>query len=178
MHNDNPTMQDILAELKEIKAMLALLLNRQSSADANVTASPPQAYNASDDDISDSTHDNISDTDTNDDTDAITNADADGQAIADDDELTATATIDDDATTSDQSAAPLPLMRHFSLNDKYRYRRELFGGSDRIMYDTLSVLSAMHSVDEATDYLFNDLGWQDTNPDVADFVNVITNYYQ
>ena len=163
-YHDTPTMQDILAELKEIKAMLAVLLDRTSSADANDT---------------DSRHDENDTTDNPPRTDAaadtIAEVNENHTDIMPDDEPQA---IVSDDTAADDSAAPLPMMRHFSLNDKYRYRRELFGGSDRIMYDTLSVLSAMHSIDEATDYLFNDLGWQDTNPDVADFVDIITNYYQ
>ncbi|MGM9803849.1 MAG: hypothetical protein ACI308_06695 [Muribaculaceae bacterium] len=69
-------------------------------------------------------------------------------------------------------------LRHaFSLNDRYRYRRELFGNSDPVMNETLDLVETMHSYDEAEDYFYNDLGWEHDSPEVADFMVIIKNHF-
>lgn len=70
------------------------------------------------------------------------------------------------------------LRRAFTLNDKYRFRRELFGNSDAALNDTLEMVSAMKSVDEAEEYLYGDLGWNRTNEDVVDFMAVIRSHFE
>ena len=69
------------------------------------------------------------------------------------------------------------LRRAFTLNDKFRYRRELFGSNDALFADTLNALSAMHNLDEALDYLYNDMGWDPENDNVKDFVATVTNHF-
>lgn len=61
----------------------------------------------------------------------------------------------------------------FTLNDRYRFRRELFGNSDAEMVDTLELLAAMNSPEEVEEYLFVDLGWDSSNPDVAEFLAIV-----
>lgn len=73
-------------------------------------------------------------------------------------------------TTSD-------LRKAFTLNDKYRFRRELFGNNDADMTDTLNILSAMHSLVEAEDYLYGDLGWDASQIDVKDFMSVVKSHF-
>lgn len=69
-------------------------------------------------------------------------------------------------------------LRHaFSLNDRYRYRRELFGNSDSVMNETLNLVETMHSFDEAEDYFYNDLQWEHDSPEVADFMVIIKNHF-
>ncbi|MCM1483365.1 MAG: hypothetical protein NC043_03445 [Muribaculaceae bacterium] len=63
---------------------------------------------------------------------------------------------------------------NFTLNDKFRFRRELFGGSDADFADALNVAEAMNSREEVEDYFYNDLCWEPSNPDVADFMAIIT----
>lgn len=67
--------------------------------------------------------------------------------------------------------------RLFTLNDKFRFRRELFGNSNEDFTETLDVLRAMDSIDEAEDYLYNDLAWNPENPDVKDFIALISPFY-
>ena len=69
------------------------------------------------------------------------------------------------------------LRRAFTLNDKFRYRRELFDSNDALFADTLNTLSAMHSLDEALDYLSKDMGWDPEDDNVKDFVATITNHF-
>lgn len=69
-------------------------------------------------------------------------------------------------------------LRHaFSLNDRYRYRRELFGNSDSVMNDTLNLIDSMSTFDEAEDYFYNDLEWEHDSPEVADFMVIIKNHF-
>lgn len=69
------------------------------------------------------------------------------------------------------------LKRAFTLNDKFRFRRELFGNNDSMFADTLNALMAMKSIDEATEYLYDDLGWDPQNEDVKDFVAIVRNHF-
>ncbi len=69
------------------------------------------------------------------------------------------------------------LRRAFTLNDKFRYRRELFGSNDVLFADTLNALSAMQSLDEALNYLYKDLCWDPEDDNVKDFVATVTNHF-
>lgn len=64
-----------------------------------------------------------------------------------------------------------------SLNDRYRFRRELFGGSEARMADALDVIAAMHSYDEAEEYFYSDLCWDPENAEVKDFMAIIANHF-
>ena len=48
------------------------------------------------------------------------------------------------------------LRKAFSLNDRFRYRRELFGNSDVEMNDTLNLVETMHSYSEAEEFFYGD----------------------
>lgn len=69
------------------------------------------------------------------------------------------------------------LKRAFTLNDKFRFRRELFGNNDSMFADTLNAIMAMKSIDEATEYLYEDLGWDPDNEDVKDFVTIVSKHF-
>ncbi len=69
------------------------------------------------------------------------------------------------------------LRKALSLNDKFRFRRELFGNSDVRMNETLALIDAMESYDEAEDYLYGDLGWDAENPEVAEFMKIVQNRF-
>ena len=62
----------------------------------------------------------------------------------------------------------------FTLNDKFRFRRELFGNSDIDMNEALDVVNAMSSRDEVEDYFYNDMCWDPANDDVKDFMRIVT----
>lgn len=71
-----------------------------------------------------------------------------------------------------------PVSSVFNLNDKFRFRRELFGNSDAQYVECLDLLSAMSNLDEAKDYLYEDLKWDQSNEDVKAFVELLSNYYK
>lgn len=70
------------------------------------------------------------------------------------------------------------LRKAFTLNDKFLFRRELFDGNDQEFSDTIDLLTAMHSLDEAKEYLFDDLHWDPENEVVKDFMAIITNHFR
>lgn len=65
----------------------------------------------------------------------------------------------------------------FSLNDTFRFRRELFGNSAAEMTDALHMVEAMHSFDEAEDYFYGDLGWDRESDGVKEFMAIIKNHF-
>lgn len=71
--------------------------------------------------------------------------------------------------------APRPntVLKAFTLNDKFRFIREVFGGNESDFNDTLALIAAMESYGEAADYVFNDMMLDADNPDVADFMAVV-----
>lgn len=69
------------------------------------------------------------------------------------------------------------LRRSFTINDKFRFRRELFGNSDSEFTDALNMVEAMSTYDEAEDYFINDLGWNREMPEVGEFLAVIEGYF-
>ena len=58
----------------------------------------------------------------------------------------------------------------FSLNDKYFFKRELFGGSEDLMSDTLSQLNDLDSYETSINYIKAEFNWDIENPAVDDFI--------
>lgn len=69
------------------------------------------------------------------------------------------------------------LRQAFSLNDHYRFRRELFGNSDAAFNDALHIVEAMHDIDEACEYFYDELQWDEENPEVVDFMEIINKHF-
>lgn len=64
------------------------------------------------------------------------------------------------------------LHQAFSLADRFRFQRELFGGNGEKFNTTLSQLNASKSKEEAM-ALLKPLGWDENDPRVADFVRIV-----
>lgn len=77
------------------------------------------------------------------------------------------------ATAAARRVPNAKLLRAFTLNDRFRYCRSLFGGDDADFTDTLKLLADMDSYDEAADYLTRDLLWDPSDAEVADFMAVL-----
>lgn len=98
---------------------------------------------------------------------------------------------DPNTTPADPAPAPEPikldemlcrreakdLTRAFTLNDKFRFTRELFDGDKTRFADALNMLMAMRSLDEARDYLAADLAIDPDSEAGADFITIITNHF-
>lgn len=70
------------------------------------------------------------------------------------------------------------LRKAFSINDKFRFRRELFGNSDSDMTDAINLVSAMSSLCEAEEYFYHDLEWDAENEEVQEFMAIIANHFK
>ncbi len=69
------------------------------------------------------------------------------------------------------------LRKAFTLNDHFRFRRELFANSEAELNDTLNLIETMQSYDEAEEYFYNDMGWDAENEDVAEFMAIIKKHF-
>lgn len=69
------------------------------------------------------------------------------------------------------------LKQAFTINDRYRFRRELFGNSDTEFIDMINLVSAMTSLAEAEEYFYGDLEWDQENEEVKDFMDIIALYF-
>lgn len=85
---------------------------------------------------------------------------------------------DESADYDQESVLPTRELRQFfTINDRYRFRRELFGNSDTEMADTLNMIEAMANMAEAQDYLYSDLEWDAETDEVKEFVEIIQRYF-
>lgn len=69
------------------------------------------------------------------------------------------------------------LRRAFTINDKFRFRRELFGNDDRLFGNTIDMIEAMKDMDEALIYMRDNLGWNFDDENVQDFANIVANHF-
>lgn len=69
------------------------------------------------------------------------------------------------------------ITKAFTLNDKFRFLRGLFCDNQTEFNDTLKHLSKLESLDEAYDYLLNDLEWDVENEEVQAFIGIIANHF-
>lgn len=65
------------------------------------------------------------------------------------------------------------LRKWFTINDRYRFRRELFGNDNIAMTDTINLISAMASLPEVEDYVYSDLEWDRDNEEVKAFMDIV-----
>lgn len=61
----------------------------------------------------------------------------------------------------------------FSLNDRFRFRRELFGGDEGRMNKAISDLNDISSYEDSITYLNNKLNWNIEDESVVDFIRLL-----
>ncbi len=61
----------------------------------------------------------------------------------------------------------------FSLNDRFRFRRELFGGDEEKMNRAVCDLNELHTFEDSIAYLHNELKWNVDDAAVADFIQLL-----
>ena len=69
------------------------------------------------------------------------------------------------------------MRKALSLNDRFRFKRELFAGSEVELNQALDLVNAMQSFDEAQEYFIQDLGWDQDNEDVAEFMGLVRRHF-
>ncbi len=65
------------------------------------------------------------------------------------------------------------LRKAFSLNDRFRYRKELFGGSEEAMSKVITILNNKESFKECAVFLEQKLHWDFSDPTVKDFIKIL-----
>ena len=65
------------------------------------------------------------------------------------------------------------LRKAFSLNDRFRYRKELFAGSEEAMNKAIAILNNKPSFNESVQFLEQKLHWDFSDPTVKDFVKIL-----
>lgn len=65
----------------------------------------------------------------------------------------------------------------FSLNDRFRFRRDLFHGNEEQMNQVISDLNQIDSLDEALRFIDKNLSWDMNNETVADFIKLLEKRY-
>ncbi len=69
------------------------------------------------------------------------------------------------------------ISKAFTLNDRFRFRRELFRNSDEEFKETLEVIGTMSNMEEAEDYFYNDLCWDSDKEEVKEFMAVVAKHF-
>lgn len=75
------------------------------------------------------------------------------------------------------NTTPKDIYKVFTINDKFLYRRELFGNSDAQYREALDLISRMDSFEEVQDYFLNDLGWNPEDENAKCFLDTIDKKY-
>lgn len=65
----------------------------------------------------------------------------------------------------------------FSINERFRFKKELFENSDADFNNTLALVASMEDFEEAEDYFLNEVGFQRNNPVVMEFLDLIKRYF-
>lgn len=66
----------------------------------------------------------------------------------------------------------------FSINDRYRFKRELFDNSDIQFNATLSMVASMENYEEAEGYFLDELNWNEESEEVKAFLDILKNYFK
>ncbi len=71
-----------------------------------------------------------------------------------------------------------PLLSFFTINDRFRFRRSLFEGSNPKFLESLSLIESLETPEQATEYMADDLGWDMDNPEVGLFCRIVERYFK
>ena len=66
----------------------------------------------------------------------------------------------------------------FSINERYRFKRELFGNSDLSFNNSLALVASMETYEESEDYFINDIGMNPSDATVIEFLDIIRRYFR
>ena len=70
------------------------------------------------------------------------------------------------------------IRKAFSINDRFRFQRELFAGSADAMNTAIEHIEVMTSYGNAELYFFSQLHWDRDNEVVKDFMAIVKNHFQ
>ena len=79
---------------------------------------------------------------------------------------------DNDNGTETEQLPPV-----FCLNDRFRFRRALFGGNNDEFNAVLKKISSFPTYEDAEEYFYSELGFDPEDEDVVDFMEIIKLYF-
>lgn len=93
------------------------------------------------------------------------------------DQPEATASTEIAATINPEPHAATDLRKAFTINDRFRFRRELFGGDDK------AFVAAIDRMNQCSDYseieaFISTLGWPADNEDAMAFKEIVSTFYK
>ena len=77
----------------------------------------------------------------------------------------------------EQLRPALELRQGLTLNDTFRFSRELFGSDKDLMNKVLQEISTMQSLAEALSYLSTHVKWEEENDATQDFIELLKKYF-
>ena len=69
------------------------------------------------------------------------------------------------------------ISKAFTLNDRFRFCRELFRNSNEEFRETIEVIGTMSDMDEAEEYFYNDLCWDPEKEEVKEFMAIVAKHF-
>lgn len=99
------------------------------------------------------------------------------EVVYDDAEAAEVGATTGEKSTSGKAVTVADIRSHFTLNDVFLFRRELFNNSETEFNDTLHLIASMPHFDEVKEYLLSDLQWNPEQPEVKDFLAVVENVF-
>lgn len=84
----------------------------------------------------------------------------------------------EDEHLSSPRADRAPLLTFFTINDRFRFRRSLFGGENPRFLETVGVIESVDNLRQAEDYMTDDLQWDLENPEVRQFCKIVERYFK
>ena len=83
-------------------------------------------------------------------------------------------TPNSDSSTPNCEALELRnLMSVIGLNDRFRFRHDLFSNSDELFKETIDILNKIEDFDKAVDYLVQKFAWDEEDSTVVYFYDII-----
>ena len=70
------------------------------------------------------------------------------------------------------------IRKAFSVNDRFRFQRELFAGSASAMNTAIEHIEVMRTYGNAELYFYSQLNWDRENEVVKDFMTIVRNHFQ
>lgn len=69
------------------------------------------------------------------------------------------------------------ISKAFTLNDRFRFCRELFRNSNEEFRETIEVIGTMSDMEEAEEYFYNDLCWDPEKDEVKEFMAIVAKHF-
>lgn len=97
------------------------------------------------------------------------------QILSDQSDLSASSENSAPSDKIEKPAAP-DLRKAFTINDRFRFRRELFGGDDKAFVAAIDRMGQCKDYNEIEAFI-STLGWDASNEDVVAFKEIVSTFY-